>query len=154
MLSYPFNSGTTLPTALAAPVEAGMMFWEAPRPSLHSLPEGPSTVFCVAVIAWTVLWRRSEQKTAFKFTSDPITGKQLLLGSVQIQMMRITMRPSTMPKLSLMTLARGARQLVVQEALLQGRDGWEGGTWLYIQTKTRRLGSEIGFIQTDGLDLQ
>lgn len=45
----------TLPTALAAPVEAGMMFWEAPRPSLHSLPEGPSTVFCVAVMAWTVL---------------------------------------------------------------------------------------------------
>lgn len=33
------------------------------------------------------------------------------------------MRPSTMPKLSLMTLARGARQLVVQEALLRGRDG-------------------------------
>lgn len=29
-----------------------------------------------------------------------------------------TMRPSTMPKLSFMTLARGARQLVVQEALL------------------------------------
>lgn len=28
-----------------------------------------------------------------------------------------------MPKLSLMTLARGARQLVVQEALLRGRDG-------------------------------
>lgn len=30
----------------------------------------------------------------------------------------VTMRPSTMPKLSLMTLASGARQLVVQEALL------------------------------------
>lgn len=41
----PFSSGMTLPTALAAPVEAGMMFWLAPRPSLHSLPEGPSTVF-------------------------------------------------------------------------------------------------------------
>lgn len=26
----PFNSGITLPTALAAPVEAGMMFWAAP----------------------------------------------------------------------------------------------------------------------------
>lgn len=34
-----------------------------------------------------------------------------------------TMRPSTMPKLSLMTLARGARQLVVHEALLWRRDG-------------------------------
>ena len=29
----------------------------------------------------------------------------------------VVIRPSTMPKLSLMTLARGARQLVVQEAL-------------------------------------
>uniref|UniRef100_A0A671WJS9 Uncharacterized protein n=1 Tax=Sparus aurata TaxID=8175 RepID=A0A671WJS9_SPAAU len=45
------SSGMTLPTALAAPVEAGMMFWLAPRPSLHSLPEGPSTVFWVAVMA-------------------------------------------------------------------------------------------------------
>lgn len=55
--AYPLSSGTTLPTALAAPVEAGMMFWEAPRPSRHSFPEGPSTVFCVAVMACTVLWR-------------------------------------------------------------------------------------------------
>jgi len=54
---YPFSSGTTFPTAFAAPVEAGMMFWEAPRPSLHIFPEGPSTVFCVAVTAWTVLWK-------------------------------------------------------------------------------------------------
>lgn len=32
----------------------------------------------------------------------------------------LTIRPSMMTKLSLMTLARGARQLVVQEALLEG----------------------------------
>uniref|UniRef100_A0A673UB10 Uncharacterized protein n=1 Tax=Suricata suricatta TaxID=37032 RepID=A0A673UB10_SURSU len=44
-VSFPFSSGMTLPTALAAPVEAGMMFWAAPRPSRHSFPEGPSTVF-------------------------------------------------------------------------------------------------------------
>lgn len=31
----------------------------------------------------------------------------------------LTIRPSMIPKLSLMTLARGARQFVVQEALLQ-----------------------------------
>lgn len=49
--THPFSSGMTFPTALAAPVEAGMMFWLAPRPSLHSLPEGPSTVFWVAVMA-------------------------------------------------------------------------------------------------------
>uniref|UniRef100_A0A2K6D968 Uncharacterized protein n=1 Tax=Macaca nemestrina TaxID=9545 RepID=A0A2K6D968_MACNE len=79
-VSFPFSSGMTLPTALAAPVEAGMMFWRAPRPSHHSFPEGPSTVFWVAVMAWTVV-----------------------------------MSPSTIPKLSWMTLARGAKQLVVQE---------------------------------------
>ena len=82
-VSSPFSSGMTLPTALAVPVEAGMMFWAAPQPSHHSLPKGPSTVFWVAVMAWTVV-----------------------------------MSPSTMPKLSWMTLGRGAKQLVVQEALL------------------------------------
>lgn len=76
--SYPFSSGTTLPTALAAPVEAGMMFWEAPRPSLHSLPEGPSTVFCVAVTAWTVLWR-SEKKVELK--DQTVTMTSCLLGN-------------------------------------------------------------------------
>ena len=47
----------TLPTALAAPVELGMMFCEAPRPPLQSLPLGPSTVFWVAVVACTVVIR-------------------------------------------------------------------------------------------------
>ena len=60
--SYPLSSGMTLPTALAAPVEAGMMFWPAPRPSRHILPDGPSTVFWVAVVACTVLWRRGQQQ--------------------------------------------------------------------------------------------
>uniref|UniRef100_A0A8C0NZ43 Uncharacterized protein n=1 Tax=Canis lupus familiaris TaxID=9615 RepID=A0A8C0NZ43_CANLF len=76
-VSFLFSLGMTLPTVLAAPVEAGMMFWAAPRPSHHNFPEGPSTVFWVAVMAWTVV-----------------------------------MRPSTMPKWSWMTLARGAKQLV------------------------------------------
>lgn len=47
--SYPLSAGMTLPTALAAPVEAGMMFWWAPRPSLQAFFDGPSTVFWVAV---------------------------------------------------------------------------------------------------------
>ena len=81
-VSLPFSSGMTLPTALAAPVEDGMMFSRMPRPPRQSLLDGPSTVFCVAVAACTVV-----------------------------------MRPRLMPKLSLMTLASGARQLVVQEAL-------------------------------------
>mmetsp|Transcript_12076 Transcript_12076/g.17487 ORF Transcript_12076/g.17487 Transcript_12076/m.17487 type:complete len:218 (-) Transcript_12076:217-870(-) len=81
-VNFPLSSGMTFPTALAAPVEDGMMFAPAPRPPLQSFCEGPSTVFWVAVVAWTVV-----------------------------------IKPSTMPKLSLMTFARGARQLVVQDAL-------------------------------------
>lgn len=59
-----------------------MMFCEAPRPPRQSLPDGPSTVFCVAVVACTVV-----------------------------------IRPSMMVNLSWMTLASGARQLVVHDAL-------------------------------------
>merc|ERR1719498_2123896 len=80
-VSLPLRSGMTLPTALAAPVAEGMMFWPAPRPPRQSLPEGPSTVFWVAVVACTVV-----------------------------------MRPSTIVYFSSITLARGARQLVVHEA--------------------------------------
>eukprot|EP00958_Prasinococcus_capsulatus_P020246 scaffold2592_cov395-Prasinococcus_capsulatus_cf.AAC.10 len=57
------------------------MLAAAPRPPLQSFFDGPSTVFWVAVVAWTV-----------------------------------DISPSAMPKLSLMTLARGARQLVVHDA--------------------------------------
>ena len=48
-VSLPLRAGMTLPTALAAPVLLGMMFWAAPRPPRQSLDEGPSTVFWVAV---------------------------------------------------------------------------------------------------------
>jgi hypothetical protein len=44
-VSFPFSSGMTLPIALAAPVDAGMMFWAVSWSSHHNLPEGPSTVF-------------------------------------------------------------------------------------------------------------
>merc|ERR1740117_239787 len=81
-VNFPFNSGMTFPTALAAPVPEGMMLWHPARPPRQSFLEGPSTVCCVAVTAWTVV-----------------------------------MRPSFKPNSSLMTLARGAKQLVVQEAL-------------------------------------
>ena len=47
--------GITFPTALAAPVEAGMMFPTMLRPERRSLPEAPSTVFWVAVAEWTVV---------------------------------------------------------------------------------------------------
>merc|ERR1739844_711272 len=60
-VSLPFTAGSTLPTALAAPVDDGMMFCEAQRPPRQSFPprEGPSTVSCVAVMAWTVVIRPS-----------------------------------------------------------------------------------------------
>merc|ERR1719440_286567 len=56
-VSRPLRAGSTLPTALAAPVDDGMMFWPAPRPPRQSLPDGPSTVFWVAVVACTVVMR-------------------------------------------------------------------------------------------------
>lgn len=46
--------------------------------------------------------------------AEHLSARLFLSQSVLI----LTIRPSMMPKLSLMTLARGARQLVVQEALL------------------------------------
>src|SRR6476646_5113524 len=81
-VNFLLSSGITTPTALAAPVLEGMMFSRMPRPPRQSLFDGPSTVFCVAVAACTVV-----------------------------------IRPRLMPHLSLSTLARGARQLVVHDAL-------------------------------------
>src|SRR5215467_16072008 len=54
-VNLPLRSGITLPTALAAPVLDGMIFVPAARPPRQSFLEGPSTVFCVAVIACTVV---------------------------------------------------------------------------------------------------
>jgi hypothetical protein len=55
-VSFPFNSGMTLTTVLAAPVDAGIMFWAAPQLSHHSFPEGSSTV---AVMAWIMVMNSS-----------------------------------------------------------------------------------------------
>jgi hypothetical protein len=44
-VNLPFKSGITFPTALAAPVDDGIMFCAAPRPPRQSLLDGPSTVF-------------------------------------------------------------------------------------------------------------
>ena len=49
-VSLPFREGMTLPTALAAPVELGMMLPEAARPPRQSFRDTPSTVFWVAVV--------------------------------------------------------------------------------------------------------
>ncbi len=45
----------TLVTALAAPVEDGIMLPEAARPPRQSLREEESTTAWVAVMAWTVV---------------------------------------------------------------------------------------------------
>jgi hypothetical protein len=37
-VSFPFNSGKTKPTALAAPVDEGIMLVEAALPALQSFP--------------------------------------------------------------------------------------------------------------------
>merc|ERR1719333_1051837 len=51
-------TGYALATALAAPVEDGMMLAEAARPARQSLPfMDPSTVSCEAVAACTVVIR-------------------------------------------------------------------------------------------------
>jgi hypothetical protein len=42
-VSFLLSSGITTPTALAAPVELGMMFSRMPRPPRQSLLLGPST---------------------------------------------------------------------------------------------------------------
>jgi len=44
-VSLPLREGMTFPTALAAPVEEGMMLLPTERPPRQSLWEGPSTVF-------------------------------------------------------------------------------------------------------------
>src|SRR5690554_7142047 len=54
-VSFLLSDGITTPTALAAPVDEGMMFSRMPRPPRQSLLLGPSTVFCVAVAACTVV---------------------------------------------------------------------------------------------------
>src|SRR3982750_3070985 len=56
-VSFLLSAGMTTPTAFAAPVDDGMMFSRMPRPPRQSLLLGPSTVFCVAVVACAVVIR-------------------------------------------------------------------------------------------------
>mmetsp|Transcript_19230 Transcript_19230/g.49305 ORF Transcript_19230/g.49305 Transcript_19230/m.49305 type:complete len:216 (-) Transcript_19230:460-1107(-) len=56
-VSLPATAGITLATALAAPVEEGMMLPDAARPPRQSFLDAPSTVGCEAVMAWMVVMR-------------------------------------------------------------------------------------------------
>ena len=73
----------TLPTALAAPVEDGMMLPAAARPPRKSfLPPGPSTVFCVAVVACTVVIRPSTMPQ-LSFSTLATGARQLVVQEAQ-----------------------------------------------------------------------
>src|SRR3546814_19281524 len=56
-VSFLLSSGMTLPTALAAPVDDGMMFSRMTRPPRQSLLDGPSTTFWLAGAAFPVVIR-------------------------------------------------------------------------------------------------
>ena len=58
-VSLPFRLGITLPTALAAPVDDGIMMAAAPCPPRQSFAKGPSTVFWAAGVARTVVIKPS-----------------------------------------------------------------------------------------------
>merc|ERR1719498_631775 len=77
-VSFPFNSGMTLPTALAAPVDDGMTLHPAALPALQSFPplDGPSTVSWFMVTAWTVVMR--------PFSIPHLSLRTLVIGARQL----------------------------------------------------------------------
>jgi hypothetical protein len=105
---------------LAAPVLEGMMLKLAALPPLQSLAEGPSTVF------WVATHKKKQEninkhphrnKYANKINNYIYLIHLITTKPVPVMEWTVVIKPSTMPNLSLMTLARGARQLVVQLAL-------------------------------------
>merc|ERR1712107_789050 len=78
----------TLATALAAPVEEGMMLPDAARPPRQSFEE-PSTVGCEAVMAWTVvikpLLMPKASFTAFTIGARPFVVQEAQLTAVMLE---------------------------------------------------------------------
>ena len=85
-VSLPLSAGSTTPTALAAPVLLGMMFSRMPRPPRQSFLLGPSTVFCVAVAACTVVIR--PRLMPHLSCSTLATGERQLVVQLALLMMR------------------------------------------------------------------
>jgi len=77
-VSLPLREGMTLPTALAAPVEDGMMLLSAQRPPLQSFEETASTVFWVAVVACTVVMSPFSMPN-FSCTTSASGARQLVV---------------------------------------------------------------------------
>merc|ERR1711979_129609 len=100
-VSLPFTAGRTLPTALAAPVDEGMMFCDAQRPPRQSLPprDGPSTVSCVAVIACTVVMRPSTMPhfscTTFVSGARQFVVQEALETTVSVALYSLWFTPTT-----------------------------------------------------------
>lgn len=71
-------------------MDAGMMFWWAPRPSRQALALGPSTVFWVAVYAWTVVYRQdghiTENISALAWEAKAICEKALSILFTTVKM--------------------------------------------------------------------
>merc|ERR1740131_817112 len=81
-----------------------MMFWWAPRPSRHAL--------AAPVEAGMMFWW-APRPSRHALALGPST-----VFWVAVYACTVVMSASSIPKLSWMTLARGAKQLVVQDALL------------------------------------
>merc|ERR1711966_385651 len=77
-VSLPFMTGYALATALAAPVEEGMMLAEAARPARQSPFIEPSTVSCEAVAACTVVIRPCLMPN-FSFTTLTIGARPMVV---------------------------------------------------------------------------
>src|SRR6185436_16243878 len=83
-VSLPLTCGNTRPTALAAPVDEGMMLMAALRPPFQSFFEGPSTVFWVAVYECTVVMMPSARpKPSFRSTCT--TGARQLVVQLALE---------------------------------------------------------------------
>lgn len=96
---------------MAAPVVLGIMLNEAALPPLQSLLDGPSTVFCVAERFCNPTMYSNQERIYIYYK------RKMVVLLLPVMEWMVDMRPSTIPKLSLITLANGARQLVVQLAL-------------------------------------
>ena len=119
-VSFPFNSGNTFPTALAAPVEAGIIFAKALRPPLQSFEIERKDIN----EGW-ILWSSIDnvlhvdvihQEETLYLPFPPFAGPSTT-SWVAVAAWIVVISPSSIPKLSFKTFASGARQLVVQLAL-------------------------------------
>merc|ERR1719433_1475694 len=90
----------TFATALAAPVDEGMMLPDAARPPRQSFFDEPSTVGCDAVMAWTVvikpLLMPKASFTAFTTGASPFVVHEAQLTAVILESYVSWLTPITM----------------------------------------------------------